>query len=251
MAIIASWAGDGLAGGTTVTTSTAGTGDTAFNQVAGTGGNITVSATGVRSPRLAFPTLTSQTKFLVWTSATIGSRTNYAVRCYVEVSAIGSLSSSFFRLRNSGTDVWRVDIAGTSGSPPGEVRLRGAGGALLADSGALGLSAGTVYRLEGVVSSGSVTLKVYEGESLLPFTTLAGTVGTTVDTFDIGMVANTTSAIQYFDDIAMSDTASEIGPVAPSGATITVWNGTTEVSATIEGVWDGVSIIPASFDQIE
>lgn len=250
MAIVAQWSGDGLTDGTVVTTATAGTGDTPFSQVNGSGGNVLVRNSGVRPMRLEFPALTSQTKFLTWTSGVVGLRTVYAVRCYVELTNYGSLSSTIFRLQTGATEVWRVDVAGTGGSPPGEVRLRGTAGALLDDSGTLGLALNTVYRFEGVVSAGSVTLKVYTGDSMTVWDTLTGTVATTVDRFDIGPSGSTTSAIQYFDDIAIADTASEIGPVAPSGPTVSVWNGTSEVPATIQGVWNGTTVVSGSFDEV-
>lgn len=250
MAIIAKWSGDGLSDGTTITTSTAGTGDTAFDTINGTGGNVVVRSSGTRPPRLEFPAFSSQTKYLTWGSSIIGSRTSYAVRMYATITAYGGLSSSIFRFRNSSTEIWRVDIAGTSGAPPGEVRLRGASGVLLDDSDSLGLSINTLYRFEGVVSGGTVTLKVYEGESLSAWDTLTGSIGTTIDTFDVGCTVNTTTSIQYFDDIAVGNTATEIGPVVTSTATVTVWNGTTEVPATIQGVWNGSTVTPGTFDDV-
>lgn len=249
MAIVASWSGNGLTDGTVITTSTAGTGDTAFSSVNGSGGNATISATGTRSPRIAFPTLSSQSKFLTWNSGVLGAQTAYAVRCYVEISAYGSTSSTFFRFNNAGTEIWRVDVAGSGGSPPGQIRLRGSGGTLLASS-TTGLSTATVYRIEAVVSSGAVTVKVFAGESTSATITLTGTVGTTIDTLDIGPSGTASVGTQYADDIAFANTASYIGPVSPAGATFTVWNGTTEVTATLDGVWNGTAIVPATFDRI-
>lgn len=251
MAVIATWSGDGLANGTVVTTSTAGTGDNPFNVVSGTGGNVLVSNSGTRPPRIQIPALTGQTKFVGWGSAVIGSHTSYAARWYTEITSYSSAAFSIARGLSLGSMVWRVDVAGTGGSPPGEVRLRNGAVALLDDSGALGLALNTVYRFEAIVTGAVMTLNIYVGESLIPWDTLSGTVGAAIDQIEFGTVVSGTTALFYYDDLAFSDQAVAIGPVAPAGPAWTMWNGTAEVPITLDGTWNGAAIDPATFDEVQ
>ncbi len=248
MPIIASWSGDGLGNGLTVTTLTAGTGDTPFDSIGGAGSNITTSTTGPRSPRLLIPELANQSRFVRWSTA-IGSRTSYAVRAYVEYSGWPSSSFSALRGELSAALAWRLDIAGTGGVA-GQLRLRDTSTNIIANSGSTTLPLNTLIRLEVVANSGSMTVKAYNGESTAALITLTGTVGDTINTIDFGNTFSSSPPSHYIDDMAFSDTASEIGPIAPTGAVWSLWNGSTEVPLTLDGVWNGSSIDPTDFDRV-
>jgi hypothetical protein len=253
MAILAQWSGDGLPTDTPITTSSAGTGDTAFTTIGGAAGlSPATSSTALRSPGIQIPALTSQAKFVSWSSAIVGSHTNYAARVYVEITGYGSSAASVLRVANDGSEVARIDIAGSAGSPPGEVRLRGAGAALLDDSGSLGLSINTKYRLELVANSGAITCTIYEGDTMNVWDTLTGTAAGSITDIAFGSTLSTTFPTFYIDDMAVADSATPIGPaqlIEPT-ANWTLWNGTSEVPLTLDGTWDGSTVTPASFDSV-
>jgi hypothetical protein len=210
VAITARWYGDGLTNGTTVGTSTAGTGDTAFNQV--TSGPFTVSTTGPRSPRIKVDQQASTVAQATWTSTAIGSHTQHAVRAYCEFTAWPSASAPLLAGYGSSNTAlqWRITITAA-----GAVRILNASAATVADSSPTTLPLNQPLRFEVVVNSGAATVHVYAVGSTTPLVSLSGTVGSTaVDAVRVGnSQTSPTWPTWYVDDIAAADAATEIGPM--------------------------------------
>lgn len=210
MGVLARWYGTGLSDGTAIGTSTAGTGDTAFNTVSS--GAFTVSATGPRSPRIKMDQQASATAQAVWTSGVVGSHTAYALRAYVEFSAFPSASAPLLAGYGSSNSAlqWRITVTST-----GAVRILNASATTVADSGSTVLPTGQELRIEVVVNAGAATVHVYTIGSTTPLIALSGTVGSTaIDAVRLGnsQTAPTWPTV-YFDDVAVADAATEIGPM--------------------------------------
>lgn len=249
MTILASWSGDGLTAGT-LTTSSAGTGDTAFSAINGTAP--TIEEAGTRSPRIRVETTAGQSSSFQWGSAVLGSLTAYAVRFYVEISAHNAGSWSLIFAADAGTTrAWELRIAGTgAGTGTGQLRLNNASNVQIASSGTNVLPTGSLVRIEAVASAGTVTVTAYTGETDTVIATVTGSVGSTIDTIRVGPINTTAVAPFYVDDLAVSDTATEIGPLDPPALTWTLWDGATEIPLTLDGVWTGTSTVAATFDTV-
>lgn len=214
MAVIASWSGTGLADGTGVTTSTAGTGDTAFTTA--TSGAAQVDTSGLHSPRIQVDQAAATAAELIWDSTVVGtSRTAWAARVYVELSAWppsngGRLLSAYTA---SNALMWFVDL-----TTAGLLRLRNAGGSAVSTS-ALAIPTATEMRIEAVHNNGSVTVNVYTGDGTTVFTSVSATglgTGSGLEAVRFGMPSTSpTWPTFYLDEMAVADTAAEIGPVAP------------------------------------
>lgn len=201
MAIVASWTGDGLAAGP-LTAGMAGVGDTGFNTV--TTGAFTVTDDG----RIQMDQQLSTAAQLIWSSATLGSLSGYAVRGYVELSAYPSAGAPILQAFASGALRWRLDVTST-----GLVRLRDASNAIVATaSSAVPLN--TELRVEAVINADAATALVYLGDEEDALVELSGTVGAGADEVRWG---NTQTAPTWprlwWDDLAVADTPALIGPV--------------------------------------
>lgn len=217
MAIDKSWGGLGVAAGTTVTTSTAGTGDTPFNAVTGTA-PVTANAL-LRWPALQFDQLAAATSYVQWT---ITARAAGAIRWLAQYTGFAAASVSLLQGLSGGgaAQQWRIEMAGTGGVPPGEVRLRDAANALSSDSGATGIPAGGVVYCEFIWNAGVGTFNLYLPGVLTPSFTVTGAVGATaVDTLRIGNMTTTTQPRFFIDDLAVSDTAAPLGQAGTPGGT--------------------------------
>ncbi|TYK47149.1 hypothetical protein [Actinomadura decatromicini] len=213
MAILASWSGAGLADGTAVTTSTAGTGDTPFGTV--TASAFTVKASGgLHAPRIQMDQAAATAAELIWGSAVVGtSLTAWAARCYVELSALppangGRLVSAYTA---SNALLWFVDV-----TTAGLLRLRNAGGTAVSTSAAA-LPTSTELRIEGVHNNGAVVVNVYTGNGGTVLTSVSSTglgVGSGLEAVRFGMPAvSPTWGRLWLDEFAVANTAAEIGPV--------------------------------------
>lgn len=229
MATIAKFDSDGLADGTTVTLTTAGTGDEPWGSI--TGSPPTISATGPRSPRLRFNQASGSVSYVSWGSSKLGgTRSVWGFRAYAEFTAWHSLSWTFLHLYMDATAVLRIDFAG-AGTGSGRIRIKDGNNVQYGES-PLGLNTNTVYRIEVLFSNGAVTVNAYEGESLSVYTSVTGTIPlTSVNRLSIGPMDSTrTIEAFYVDDIRFTDTASEVGPAGtPAPATLSLWTGTEEV----------------------
>lgn len=251
MATLLKWDGDGLTPGATVTTGTAGPGDTAPAGV--TGAAPTIDASGPRSPRIKFQQGVGVSNYLRWTHA---SGAALAWRWYTRFTALAANSYTIAQGR-SGSDAtqeWRLDIAGTGAFPPGELRLRDGANTQIADSGALGIPLNTELRIEITLNADVVTCWVFEGNSLTELFSVSGNVGgsTSCTGIRIGNVLTTpTAPTFYIDDLQIDNVAVRIGPAGdPAFPIYAVWDGAVEVPLTLEGVWDGVGVVPLTFGQL-
>lgn len=242
MAIVRQWSGDGLST-QTLTTSTVGTGDDAFNQVVGTLGVVT---SGTRSPRILVDQQAATFAYCRhFTDSALG---DFALRFYIELTA---LASGSFVLARGGTDTdtpqsFRLDIAGTgAGSGAGQLRLRDVANTQIDDSGTDVLPINQLVRLEMICAAGNFTARAYSGETTTLIAEVSGSVGTTTQYFRYGTSLTTPTAPDfYMDDIVLTDTATWIGAVAPVGTSYawTLYNGTSEVPLTLDGVYNGSTI---------
>ncbi|GAA4059858.1 hypothetical protein [Actinomadura miaoliensis] len=236
MAIIAVWNGDGLADGTPVTTSTAGPGDTPFGLA--TGGAAVISASGSRPPRIQVDQQANTTAQFIWRSGVFGTRTAYAVRGYLELTAYPSVGTPILNAYGAGDTAlrWRLDVTSA-----GIVRLRDASNTIVATAPSA-IPIGVELRVEVVINSGAATARIYQGNSTsAPLVDLAGTVGASTDTSDSLRLSNPqTTPIwprHYWDTIALSDTPAEIGP--PAGSSV---EGTGTITATAATSSSGVKV---------
>jgi len=236
MAIIAVWNGDGLTAGTPVTTSTAGTGDTAFNLA--TGGAAVISASGSRPPRIQVDQQANTTAQFIWRSTVFGVRTAYAVRGYLELTAYPSAGAPILNAYGAGDSAlrWRLDVTST-----GIVRLRDASNAIIATAPSP-IPTGVELRVEVVINAGAATARIYQGDSTSTvLVDLSGTVGAAGATTDAIRWSNPQTAPtwprHYWDAIAVSDTPAEIGP--PPGSVV---EGTGATSATAATSGTGVKV---------
>lgn len=211
MSIVASWSGEGLVDGTPVDTSTAGTGDAPFTTV--TPGAATVEASGLHGPRIRIEQAAATEAQLVWGTAVLGALSAHAVRIYVELSAHPPGNGRILAAHDASNVLqWWLDVTSA-----GILRLRDPGGSAK-DTSAAALPVGVELRVEVVADgAGAVTVAVYEGDSTAPWDVLAGTgFGTTVQQLRI-LNPNTspTWPAVMVDEVAVADTAAEIGPVPP------------------------------------
>lgn len=254
MTVIAQWSGQGVAAGTTLTTSTAGTGDTAFTAISGAA---PVTATGGIGPsgiRLNWNP-TGVASYVDWGSGVVGSLSAMAVRLYMQFSAWPSSSFTILRALNaSAAQQWGVDLGGTGS--PGQVRLRNAANnANTAASATNAITTGTTYRFEVTWdTSGAATCNVYSGNGATALATLSGNTGGTspVTLMRWGPISGVQVAQYYSSNYALANTASLIGPiVASSGPTLVgVWDGTSIRTAALRGVWDGTTLRSANLNSV-
>lgn len=197
------WQGDGLSAGP-LTTSSAGTGDTAFSTVTG---SLTIVESGVRSPRILLPDAAG-IKRVHWWPLDSAPLSQYAVRWY---QTFGGYSPSEIYLANglSSGDRWSVRM--TSG---GNLRLRD-------DAAGSTLWTGTVIplnqsvRFELVVNGAAVSLRAYRGDTDIQYTGTTATLSNSaINELRFGFSSSVASTAVTYDDIAFHSAAEEIGPAA-------------------------------------
>lgn len=247
MAVIKKWSGDGLSPGT-VTTSTAGTGDSPFNGFNGDPGGTypTVVASGPRSPQLEFPTANSKSAAPYWDLPTL---TKSAGRFYFTTpSAWNSVSHAIAQMATGGTLCARINISGTGA--PGQLRITNAAATQVAATASNTIALSTRYRVEWTLDqvAGVFTVNMYLGDSTTVFTTLSATssYGASCNRVVFGNYSAAAVPLMQFDDFAIADTATLIGPAVvtpPATATIKLWNGTAEVAVTAK-LWNGTAEVP-------
>lgn len=209
MAVIRTWSGDGLSPGV-LTTSTAGTGDTAFVTIGG-GGTFTVTADGTRLPQITWPS-TSAAHNLRWNA--LGNLTAWAVRRYFSVASLPGVTWGILvGLTSGGGDLFRVEI-----NSSGYLRYRSASAAVYSPS-TNAIEADTVYRIELTgQADGSSIVALYQGDSTTAL--LSSTVTVTAGNLDeirFGHHNSMATSGETGDDFAIADTAIFIGPAAVPG----------------------------------
>lgn len=208
MAIIKTWAGDGLSAGA-ASVGSVGTGDDAFSHV-GTGINITTD--GTRSPRLTWPGSSSDANVRWWP---LGDLTAYAIRFYISYATLPSASHQLLGCyTDGGGATFRVEVDASN-----IIRVYDNVAATIRWTSGGALSAGTEYRVEVVGSTaGTAAVSIYVGESTSPlYTNSSVTIPTSVlDEVRFGQTAASAVAARRMDDFAVANTATAIGPVDSS-----------------------------------
>lgn len=215
MTTVKSWGGAGLSAGafTTGGSGSAGTGDDPFDGIASSS-VITVVASGGRSPRLQHAQGASVACAHYWNitaTATVGGRFYYT-----SPSSLPGSSWIVLRLQGSSGTVLnaRIDIGSS-----GDVRIRN--GSAQQSASATGIiTTSTTYRFEWTLtstgsSSGVFTVRVFPGDSGTYSAEVTATAdfGTNTDRVWFGN-GNTSPQVGacFFDDFAVTNTASWIGP---------------------------------------
>lgn len=206
MAVIRSWAGDGLSAGA-ASTGSVGAGDNAFTTV---GAGINITTDGPRSPRLTWPSGSSNVNTR-WNG--LGGLTAWALRVYVEFDNLPSAAYGLLGGYNSGgTERWRLECSGSN-----VPRLRNSDTETFTWTAPGGLSADQQYRVELTgTDDGSCTVYIYEGESETPLYTGSATIPAEA-LYEVrwGQVAGSAAAERKMDDFAIGDTADLLGAVDP------------------------------------
>lgn len=234
MGIIASWDGGGLGDGVALTSSTGGEGDAPFNSV--TAGAAQTDVSGARPPRIQIDQQAGTAAQLVWTTTTIGSRTDYAIRGYLELTAYPSTGAGILAVFGTNNTVlrWRLDITNA-----GLLRLRDASDTVVATS-SVPVPIGLEDRVEVIVSGTTATVTVWYWDLTdIPIITLNGTVGGTADAIRWGN-HNTSPTWPRFHwgTLAFSDEAAAIGPPVPQfpDAALPI-----DVELLLDGTWTRVT----------
>lgn len=206
MTIIARFDSTDLIDGTTVDDNTAGTGDTPLDVV--TSGAWTIDNSGPHPPRLQMDQAASKPAQAIWETSTLGTLSGYAVRAYVELSALPSAGAPLLQAYSSSSLQWRVDC-----TVAGLLRLRDASNTVVATA-STAIDVATKIRLEAKVSGTSAVIIAANGDIPNPLVTLTGTVGSGADEVRFGnpQTAPTWATVKW-DNLAVSDEAVFIGPV--------------------------------------
>jgi hypothetical protein len=233
---LASWDGAGLTAGT-LTTSSVGTGDTAFTSIAG-GAGITVESSGATPPRVAMAAATANI-YCGWGSTVLGTISEYTATALFELASIGSASWAIITGSVGATVQWRVELGGTAASPPGQLRLRNATAQVAASS--QGLVAGVLYRLRVSVTAGVATVSVTNAAT---GAAVAGPIsatitGTSIDNVRFGnFTTSTTGPVMYWDAMRVGATI----PVTASRAT--TWSVSQQLNQVVTSrstSWDSLA----------
>ena len=244
MAEIFRWSGDGLAAGN-LTTSSAGTGDTAPAAILGAQAP-TIVATGTRSPQIQFlanPTTDqSGARWNVPTGSTFGYRFYFTTGTTLPVS--GQIPW-IFGLYTGTTMHMEIDYTST-----GRINLRDSV-ALIGQTAASTITTSTRYRIEGTVnhSTGAMTLQLFLGENTTPLATISGTgtgLGSSSTNVNVGKLNTATSPAFQIDDLIVLDTATLPGPWVPivtSTSPFYMWIGFEYVPLD-SYMWDGSTYQP-------
>ena len=208
MATVRQWSGDGLAPGA-LTTSSAGTGDTPFTSISGTG--LAVAAGGLHAPRISVPDGAGLVN-ATWTlAAALGT---WAVRLYVRTTTAPSGGVFFNAYDGGGNKVVGMDFTSS-----GALRL-----ATKPSTTTINFYvAPTAFPLDTEIridytetAAGAWTVAYYVGDDTTPIHSSSGTKATaqTISSLVIGrLAAAPTYSGLFIDSIALTDTASPIGPV--------------------------------------
>lgn len=244
MAEILRWSGDGLSAGN-LTTSSAGTGDTAPAAILGAQAP-TIVATGTRSPQIQFlanpATDQSAARWNFSALTTIGYRFYFTTGSTLPVS--GQIPW-IFGLYTGTTMHMEIDYTST-----GRINLRDSV-ALIGQTAASSITTSTRYRIEGTVNhtTGAMTLSLFLGENTTAIATISGTgTGLTASStnVNVGKLNTATSPAFQIDDLIVLDVATLPGPWAPivtSTSALYRWVGFEYVPVDAY-IWNGTAYAP-------
>lgn len=232
--VLLSWSGNGLPTGALTTTS-AGTGDTAFSYVEG---SLTVENSGPRAPRIRLPDA-AQVKRVHWWPLPEGPHSEYAVRFYVSYGSIpGSSQTHIMAALNSGADQWSLRLNATTGYLT--IRNDVSGANLW--TGSQPVPVGRPVRIETVVKNNAVQVRAYEGDTAVVISESTNVaVNSEIDEVRFGLYTSTATNNVTFDDLAVSAIPEWIGPAYSADSNVFVrangdWK-RAETFIRVDGSW--------------
>lgn len=222
MGQILKWDGDGLSTPITLTTSTAGSGDTAPSAVTiGTSSEITVrseSVAGLTAPYIRI--LNAAFGGATHARWSLGStRTSWAFRVYYAFSANPSNTLRMVWGRNAGAERWRLECF----SSRRVALVNNVNGQIDLSTASELLSANTLYRIELIYNGTTITCRFFAGDSTTVLFDLTGTYANgSMDLVQAGALGESyLNPYQYYDQLRVDDTADWIGPYSAAASTWT------------------------------
>lgn len=239
MAQVMKWSGLGLSAGN-LSTSSAGTGDTAPSAILGATAP-TIVATGPRAPQIQI--LASPGTDQCAARWNFTQKATFGYRFYFTTGSVLPTSGQIpwiFGLYSGTTMHMEIDYTST-----GRINLRDSV-ALIGQTPAATITTDTRYRIEGTVNhtTGAMTLSLFLGESTTALATISGTgTGLTAGSTDlcVGKLNTATSPAFSVDDIVLLDTATLPGPYFPAGPSFR-WNGSAYVPVEMWR-WNGTAYV--------
>lgn len=207
MTTLIQWSGDGLSGNLTM--SSAGPGDTAPTFI--TGATPTIEPVPSRSPSIRFAQDGTTVNYAAWTFSGVDLAA-YTVRLYVMVTAFPATDQfAIWKLVNAGETLasWALSITST-----GLLRIMDKNGGNAA-TGNTALTAGTRYRIEGIVNGDACDVRCYEGDSLTVVEQVSVTLPASVPggRVRVGNDFGTPHAPPFYvDDLVVTNTPEPIDP---------------------------------------
>lgn len=244
MTVTHTWSGAGLSPAA-LTTSTAGTGDNAFNTVNGSG--LSVVNSGTRPPRLQLAKPAGASSYCQWDGMT--GRAAGALRFYwVSPTSAPSSSFSLIRVKDGTNACFQINFL-TSGT----VRILDQSGAQVAQA-TVGSTPfdGTRYRIEARWThngtNGNITVTIYSGDTMTVLATITANPADLLTQHTLVQfgLQNTTPEVAtfYMDDLAIANNNALIGPFASSNTPPTVNAGSDQ---TVDAA-DSVTLTAAGSD---
>ena len=200
MAVIKAWAGAGLTPGGTITTATAGTGDTVFVAVTGTA--CTVAADGIRTPCIG---VTNGTGLAYGQWSGLGPLSNWSLKFMVKTTTAAS-----GLIIASTSDASSNKVTGFDFTSSGQLRLStNPGSNVNFHVFPAAFPLGTWTRVEYTEATGGAwTCAYYNGDSGTPIASGSGTKATaqTMAQVRVGRIAAAVASSGLFlDDIVLAD----------------------------------------------
>lgn len=212
MAVIFRWQGNGLDAGP-LTTSSAGTGDTAPSLVNVNDATATIVTTSARSPAIRLHE--EATGSQCWVDWTLATSTTATLRLYFTATDALATTHAIFSLRTD-TKIRVADVILTS---TGSVRVYDVDNAFQTIGGAGTIEVGTQYRFEMTVDTqtGILSMAVFNGHSTTPIASQNNVVGNFIEDnigcLRLGKNATTPQAeTQLWDDIVLTSDTTFVGP---------------------------------------
>ncbi|HMQ96076.1 MAG TPA: hypothetical protein PKD19_02545 [Candidatus Saccharibacteria bacterium] len=227
MAIIRTWSGDGLSP-TTLTTSSAGPGDTVFSSIVG---SLTIENSGGRAPRIRLPDAAA-IKRVHWWPLHGTPLTTYTVRWYLTLGGYPDAEITLAKGQASGSgDKWSVRL-----TTAGVARIRDDGAGVVRWTGGTALPLNKPIRFELVVNGTSVNLSLFSGDTENSLGTATTTLNdSAIDELRFGTNSSTATNGMTYDDIAFHSVAAAHGPAGTPGQVHThfIHNGTSWVAQDV------------------
>lgn len=204
MALVFQWKGDGLLSGT-LTTSTAGTGDTAPSQINLSGSTASVAVTSSRSPGLQLQE--AAVGSFAWVDWNVTPSTTAALRLYYTPTSVLASNHTIFSIRDEAeTRIADINITAT-----GLVQLYDVSNTLIAVAPDATIAVNSTYRFELTIDTitGVFDIAIYSGHSttaiVLKTSVTGNFVANSVGCVRIGKNTTTQQAeTQLWDDIVFT-----------------------------------------------